>query len=110
MLAKPTNELDQLAVNNAVGSREPTIGAALNGDTDVGARAKSPDDEKKASLAQALRGVKMPAAPAVQKISSPSAPRPTGQIKGGELIALLNALNSGAPNMTRQLPVTLGKG
>ena len=110
VLAKPS--LDQIATDNAVGAAL-TGGAAEpapGGNTDVGARAKSPDDAKNPSLATALRGVKMPAAPAVQKISSPSAPRPTGQIKGGELIALLNALNSGAPSMARQLPVTLGKG
>jgi hypothetical protein len=70
----------------------------------------TPDEEKRPSLAQALRGAQMPAAPVQQKIASPNAPRPTGTIKSGELQALLMALNAGAPNMQRPLPTTLGRG
>jgi hypothetical protein len=79
------------------------------GPTDVSAQSKTA--EARPSLAQALKGVQAPAAPVLQKISSPNAPRPTGTIKGGDLQALLMALNAGVPALTgRQLPVTLGRG
>ena len=58
-----------------------------------GAMAQAPGGRPR--LAQALKGVTAPAAPVQQKISSPNAPRPTGNIKGGELMALLAALNAG---------------
>jgi hypothetical protein len=85
----------------------PPSGTA--GSTDIGARAKTGED-KRPSLAAALKGVVAPKPPEVQKISSPNAPRPTGTIKGGDLQALLMALNAGAGNLNRQLPVTLGRG
>jgi hypothetical protein len=42
-----------------------------------------------------LKGVQAPAPPALQKIATPNAPRPTGTIKGGELMALLAAIGAG---------------
>src|SRR5882672_211549 len=84
----------------------PALGTS--GATDISAQAKGP--AARPSLAEALKGVKAPPEPTLQKISSPNAPRPTTQIKGGDLQALLMALNAGAPNLTRQLPVTLGGG
>jgi hypothetical protein len=81
-----------------------------SGSTDVGARAKT-EEEKRPSLAQALKGVQAPKAPELQKIATPNAPRATGTIKSGDLQALLMALNAGAPALGgRQLPVTLGRG
>jgi hypothetical protein len=88
----------------------PTPPEGGGSSTDVSARARNPA-EARPSLAQALKGVQAPAAPVLQKISSPNAPRPTGTIKGGDLQALLLALNAGVPALTgRQLPVTLGRG
>lgn len=40
----------------------------------------------------ALKGIKAPAAPQQQRISSPNAPRPTGHIQQGGLAALLQQL------------------
>lgn len=42
-------------------------------------------------------GLSMPQAPEAQRISSPAAPRPTGQIKQGELLALLQSLSGNVP-------------
>lgn len=60
------------------------------------------------SMMDALKGVKAPAAPEVQRISSPSAPRPTTQIKGGDIIALLQSLSQGKQGGL-DLPSTLGQ-
>ena len=86
-----------------------TPSGGTSGSTDISGRAKTPE-EQRASLSQALKGVVAPKPPEIQKISTPNAPRPSGTIKSGELQALLMAFNSGAGNMTRQLPVTLGRG
>jgi hypothetical protein len=43
-------------------------------------------------ITEALKGVKAPASPELQRISTPAAPRPTAAIKGGELLALLAAM------------------
>jgi hypothetical protein len=83
--------------------------SGTSGATDIGARAKT-GVAGRPSLAEALKGVVAPKPPEVQKISSPNAPRPTGTIKGGDLQALLMALNAGAGNLNRQLPTTLGRG
>lgn len=72
------------------------------------AGATKPED-KLGGLAAALRGTKMPADPVQQKISSPSAPRPTTQIKGGDLMALLQALNATPGASGLKLPSTLGE-
>jgi hypothetical protein len=85
--------------DGTVAGQETTATAAANPETsDFSAKGK----ESINTLAKALRGVQAPAAPAVQRIASPNAPRPTGTIKGGELQALLMALNSigGGPQRT----------
>lgn len=71
--------------------------------TDVSASKKGPAD----SLLDALKGVKAPAAPELQRLGTPAAPRPTGQVKSGQLLALLQALNVGQPAGQRDLPSTL---
>lgn len=119
-------------------STDPSVGAALTGrvpmpmsrPTDVTARARAPaapmdltsdaqkagggdaaqSGDKMGDLAKALRGVTMPKSPELQKISSPSAPRATSSIKGGDLMLLLQALNAG-PGVGGglKLPSTLGQ-
>ena len=76
----------------------------------AGGTPATPTDQAKkaAGLAAALKGVSAPAAPAVQKISTPNAPRPTGTIKGGDLQALLSALNAAPGASGIKLPTTLG--
>lgn len=75
----------------------------------AGATGTPADQAKKAAgIAAALKGVQAPAAPAVQKISTPNAPRPSGTIKGGELQALLSALNAAPGASGIKLPTTLG--
>jgi len=95
-VAKPT--LDDLAVEQAV--KQPgSVGAALTGGggtsgaTDISAQSRT--EPRRPNLAEALKGTAMPKQPELQKISTPAAPRPTGTIKGGELMALLAALNAG---------------
>lgn len=120
-------------------STDPSVGAALTGKvpmpmsrpTDLSAQTRpaaggpmditsaaqkaggdttAPGDDKMGSLAKALRGVTMPKSPELQKISSPSAPRATSSIKGGDLMLLLQALNAG-PGVGGglKLPSTLGQ-
>jgi hypothetical protein len=60
------------------------------------------------SLMDALRGVKAPANPEVQRISTPAAPKLTSNVKSGQLIALLNSLGGGQP-APRALPSTLSQ-
>lgn len=61
------------------------------------------------NMQNALRGVQAPPAPSVQRISTPNAPRPTGQIKGGDLQQLLLMLQgAGGQTLDRKLPSTLG--
>lgn len=50
---------------------------------------------KAPGMGNPFQGLTMPTAPAAQKVSTPAAPRPTGTIKGGELLALLQALGAG---------------
>lgn len=90
----------------SVGGAPLAAPGGTSGATDISAQAKG--EAKRPSLAEALKGVKAPPEAQLQKIATPNAPRPTTQIRGGDLQALLMALNAGAPNMTRQLPVTLG--
>jgi hypothetical protein len=110
------------------------VGAALTGNvplprprpegTDVGAQSKTGApmditsdaqkagagaDGKKPSFLDALKGVKAPPNPEVQKISTPAAPRPTTAIKGGDLMALLTALNAAPGAGGIKLPSTLGQ-
>jgi len=85
-------------------ARAPAMDA--EGPTAPGAPEMNAQASQRPSLAQALKGVKAPEAPVLQKISTPNAPRATGQIKAGDLQALLMALNAGggAPGK----PVRLG--
>lgn len=110
------------------------VGAALTGNTvplprprpqglDVGAqsagtpmditsaaqKADTPAAGKTPSFLDALKGVKAPANPELQKLSTPSAPRPSTQIKGGELVALLQALNAAPGAGGLKLPSTLAQ-
>jgi hypothetical protein len=111
------------------------VGAALTGNTvplprprpqgtDVGAQSRpgapmditsdaqkagAGADGKKPSFLDALKGVKAPPNPEVQKISTPAAPRPTTAIKGGDLMALLTALNAAPGAGGIKLPSTLGQ-
>ena len=73
--------------------------------TDVSAKAKDPSKLDK--FAEGLKGVRAPANPELQRISTPAAPRPTNNIKGGELMALMQTLYGGGPAQP-QLPPTLG--
>lgn len=76
--------------------------AAANAPTDVSAKKKEGD-----SLLDALKGVKAPAAPELQRLGTPSAPRPHSTVKGGQLLALLQSLNVGQGAGDRNLPSTL---
>lgn len=65
-------------------------------------------------LAEALRGVRMPAAPETQRLGLPSnapAPRQAVPIKGGDIMQLLQLLNAGGGATAKtglDLPSTLG--
>lgn len=86
-LAKPL--VDDTTTQGLVGAALTGNAPAAAGPTDVSARAKTANDTEKANtLASVLRGIKAPAPPVVQKIGTPAAPKPTGQIKLGELAAL----------------------
>jgi len=75
--------------------------------TDVSAQSKK--DGGPPSLSDALKGVKAPTGPELQRLGTPAAPRPTTQIKGGELLALMQLLNSsGQAGSEYKLPSTLG--
>lgn len=74
--------------------------------TDVSAKAKDP---KQGAFAEALRGVKAPPAPEIQRLGTPAAPKITGSLKGGELMALLQTLNAGGGGAGLTLPSTLGQ-
>lgn len=90
------------------GAGTPTSLAAPS--TDISAQSKTPakKDELDA-FAKALQGVKAPAAPVLQHLSTPVAPRPSTQIKGGDLIALLQSLNAAPGAGGLKLPSTLGQ-
>lgn len=115
------------------------VGAALTGSTvplprarptstDVGAQSRGPGapmditseaqkagetpaaaGEKKGTFLDALKGVKAPPNPELQKISTPAAPRVSTAIKGGDLQALLLALNAAPGAGGLKLPSTLGQ-
>lgn len=75
--------------------------------TDMSSQNKPGD--KTPSFADTLRGTKMPTSPELQKLGTPAAPRPTGQIKGGEILALLQAMSAGGAGGGLNLPSTLGQ-
>ena len=54
---------------------------------------------KLGNLATAMKGVQAPPAPQQQRISTPSVPGPRGQVKGGNIMALLAALGSAQPQI-----------
>ena len=86
--------------------RTPVQQAAAGGSTDLSAQARG--GSEKGNLAEALKGVKMPVAPEIQKLGTPSAPRVSTAIKGGQLVALLQALNAAPGAASLNLPSTLG--
>lgn len=116
-------------VDSDMGGRPGEVGAALTGKT-VGApmditsqaqkdtvaaggaptdmSAQSKDKQKLDKFAEALKGVKAPPAPVLQKLGTPAAPRATTAIKGGDIIALLQAINAGQSGSSYNLPSTLG--
>lgn len=63
-----------------------------------------------AKLLDTLKGLKAPAAPEVQKVSTPAAPRPTGNITGGDLLKLLmgTAPAGAAPKIPYGLGAAIG--
>lgn len=58
-------------------------------------------------FADALKGVKAPANPEIQRLGTPAAPKATA-VKGGDIIALLQALNAAPGASEYKLPSTLG--
>lgn len=60
-------------------------------------------------LLDTLRGVHMPPSPAVQTIHSPAAPKPSGNVKSGQLLALLEAISPQISQHAQTLPVSLGQ-
>jgi hypothetical protein len=74
---------------------DAAVGAALTGKPTNPMDAKAQQGAKLAEgLAAGLKGVASPPVPQPQKISSPSVPRPAGNIKAGNLQALLQAINA----------------
>lgn len=73
------------------------ITAPSGGTTEMSAQSAQPG--LGARLQGALKGVQAPPAPTLPRVSTPSVPGPRGQIKGGELFALLNALGMGGANI-----------
>lgn len=79
----------------------------ITSDAQKAGAAEAATAKKPGSFADALKGVTAPKAPETQRISSPSAPRPNVQIKGGDIIALLQSLQQ-AKAGGLELPGTLG--
>lgn len=79
--------------------------AQASAPTDMSASAKKSGTGD--TLLDALKGIKAPAAPELQRLGTPAAPRPTGTVKSGQLLALLQSLNAGASVGDRNLPSTL---
>lgn len=114
-VASPTNPVGAPQVPLPV-SRPTSTGAAPGAPLDItppgaAASAAAPAGKPMADrIAEALRGVKMPASPELQRISTPAAPRPTAAIKSGELMALMAQMGGGSPQggLPFDLPATLG--
>lgn len=119
------NEAWRSGVDADMGGQPGQVGAALTGKTvgapmditsdaqkagtgatDMSAQSKQPGKLDK--FAEALKGVKAPAGPELQKLGTPAAPRPVNSIKGGDLMALLQMLGSQAGGTDYKLPSTLG--
>lgn len=97
------------ATNAFPGTEVPTVANTTAGaDTPVGARTEGD------RLAEALRGVRAPAAPELQRLTLPSnapAPRQPVPMKGGDLMQFLTLLNAGGGATAKtglDLPSTLG--
>lgn len=85
--------------------RPPIQAQQQDAPTDVSAAKK---DGKLDKFAEALKGVKAPAGPELQKLGTPAVPRPYTQIKAGDLMALLQTINAGQQGGSYNLPSTLG--
>lgn len=90
----------------------PTSLGGPNGHTPLsGAKPAGAKPDGKDRLLEGLKGVKAPDAPALQRLGTPAAPRPTTAIKGGDIIALLQSLGAvggGGGGGGAGLPPTLG--
>jgi hypothetical protein len=84
----------------APGGAQSTLDSVMNDPTANGSNIMQ-------RLAEALRGVKAPAAPTAPQLSTPSAPHPTGSVKGGELMALLQSLGGGGVGGKPAAPLSL---
>lgn len=98
------------ATNGMPGTEIPTVANTTTGaDTPVGGRNEGD------RLAEALRGVRMPAAPETQRLGLPSsapAPRAPTSMKTGDLMQFLQLLNAGSGATAKNsldLPSTLGQ-
>lgn len=113
------NDANNMTSDGTTTTGGPSVGTPMNiksdpqmagekAPTDLSAKKK---DDKTPSFADTLKGVKMPAGPELQKLGTPAAPRPTGQIKSGDLIALLQTLgaSAGGSGGGMNLPSTLGQ-
>lgn len=60
-------------------------------------------------MAQTLKGVQAPAAPAARPVGTPSVPVPRNTLQTGNIEQLLALLRSATPQMQRQLPATLAQ-
>lgn len=75
------------AVAPAISQQEAPVGDSFNPTAGAGATG--------AQGANPFRGLTQPKAPEPQKVSTPQVPRPAGTVKGGELLAMLQALGAG---------------
>jgi hypothetical protein len=105
----PGQPQTQLPLPTGGGNPNTQDGAAS--DAQAGGTAEEAAAGKKGSIAdrltETLKGVKMPASPALQSIRTPAVPPPTA-IKGGELLALLMAMQPQGAQPGLKLPPTLG--
>lgn len=90
---------------NGVAPAMPGAPTTLGGAMEPQTMPKMPGQANLGGLAAAAR----PQTPQPQRVSTPAAPRPTQQIRTGELLALLQALGGGMPQPDPyRLPTTLG--
>lgn len=101
MMAPPAQPAPPVGAPMDIRSPQQVAGEAVGG-----ARAEGTGGGMN-QLLQTLQNIKAPAAPTPARVGTPAAPRPHGQIKGGELMALLQAMEAGPGRV--QMPVTLGQ-